>query len=182
MFVPGEGLPPSCPLILSYEDYCRKSGVPGITRHRGALLLGFSGPLRFRSLVGCGGVTRPHPGDILKITQHLCASQRMTECFAPCRACILSPAAWQAATVSVFLAAPGESNPGEVVRRMLAKDCAVPPSTRAGRLVCQDFECHPSGHSWAGGESNPCPTFAPRAARPFPPGAVTAPASLSALP
>lgn len=57
------------------KDACRKSGVPGI-RAIPALSYGFSGPLRFRSLVGCGGVTRPHPDDIL-ITQHLCASQRM---------------------------------------------------------------------------------------------------------
>lgn len=96
--------------------------------------LASQGHLRFRSLVRCGGVTRPHPGDILKITQHLCASQRMIVCFAPCRASIQSPAAWQAAAVSVFSAAPRESNPGEVVRRLLATDSAVPPSTRTGRL------------------------------------------------
>ena len=65
MFVPGEGLPPSCPLILSYEDYCRKSGVPGIRAVTARSCLASYGPLRFRSLVGCGGVTRPHPDDIL---------------------------------------------------------------------------------------------------------------------
>ena len=117
-------------LSANPENYCRKSGVPGIRAVTAQACLASYGPLRFRSLVRCGDITRPHPGDILT-TQHLCASQRMAVCFAPCRA-------------SIHPRLRGRPQPSRLPH--LYKDFGIVPEVQAfvdGHPLCVHVRHHP---------------------------------------